>query len=146
MTIEPLPDDLILDLFALYDEKDRPNDMHPPREGALQILAAIRAQGGEVFAALRDEELVGTYSVFICQNLTRGGMPFAIIENVFCKASMRRTGIGRALMEHAKEFARSANCYKVFLQTGARRTENHAFYESCSFQSTKRGYQVHFVA
>jgi GNAT superfamily N-acetyltransferase len=49
-------------------------------------------------------------------------------------------------MEHAKQYALDSNCYKVFLQTGAKRTEYHAFYEACGFARTKRGYQVHFVA
>ncbi len=139
MNVLPLPNEMILDLFALYDEKDRPNDVHPSRERAIEILASIRAQDGEVFAAIKDGVLVGTYMITICQNLTRGGMPFAVIENVFCKASYRRTGVGLALMKHAQQYARDANCYKVSLQTGATRTENHAFYEACGFQSTKRG-------
>ncbi len=146
MNIQPLPDDRILELFAIYDEKDRPNDVHPTTDKALEILFAIRGQGGEVFGAMQEGVLVGTYMITICQNLTRGGMPFAVIENVFCKASERRTGIGRALMKHGQQFARDANCYKVFLQTGAMRKENHAFYEACGFESTKRGYQIHFVS
>ena len=145
MHIEPLPDEMIGELFAIYDEKDRPNDDHPSTDKALQILSAIRAQGGEVFAAMQDGVLVGTYMITVCQNLTRGGMPFAVIENVFCKAAHRRTGIGRKLMHHARQYALDANCYKVFLQTGANRTENHAFYEACGFKSTKRGYQIHLV-
>lgn len=142
--ILPLPDDHIDDLFDLYDGYDRPPDPRMAHAEALSNLQAIRRQSGEIFVAMVDGALVGTYAIYICMNLNRSGRPFAVIENVICGAGYRRRGIGRALMEHAKGHAQEQGCYKVFLQTGATRAENHAFYEACGFQSAKLGFQARF--
>ena len=48
--------------------------------------------------------IVATYTIYVCENLTRGGRPFALVENIVCAPSHRRQGIGTALMEHAKAY------------------------------------------
>ena len=34
--------------------------------------------------AIVDGAIVATYTIYICQNLTRSGRPFALVENVIC--------------------------------------------------------------
>ena len=139
--IMPVADDQLGELFALYNEYDRPADAHPEPADARSLLARIRNQGGEIFVAVEDG-ILGTYMIHICQNLTRSGRPYATIENVICSARQRRSGVGRALMEHAIEHARKHNCYKLMLQTGEHRSENHAFYTACGFTGGKRAFQL----
>jgi GNAT superfamily N-acetyltransferase len=144
MRIAPLPLDRVDEIFALYDSFDRPADRHLPKSQAVEALERIRRHEGEVFVAERDGKLVGTYSIYVCHNLARGGRPFAVIEHVVCLAGYRRQGIGRALMEHAITQARERGCYKVLLETGKSKPENHAFYEACGFKNDKRAYQIRF--
>jgi GNAT superfamily N-acetyltransferase len=101
---------------------------------------------GFVAVAVIDSVIVGSYSMYFCANLARAGRPFAVIENVIVVPSIRRRGIGRALMAHAQKSARDKDCYKVMLATGASRPENIKFYESCGFVGNKVGFQVRFGA
>jgi GNAT superfamily N-acetyltransferase len=144
MQIVPVPSNRIGELMGLYDTFDRPRDAPISAEAARRILEKIRGQAGEVFAALVDGAIVGTCTIYVCENLTRTGRPFAVVENVICAPSHRRQGIGTALMEHAKAYARDQGCFKVFLQSGAKREETRSFYESCGFSCDKWGYQIRF--
>jgi GNAT superfamily N-acetyltransferase len=144
MRIVPLPLDRVDEIFALYDSFDRPPDRHLPKSQAVEALERIRQHEGEVFVAEQDGKLVATYSIYVCHNLARGGRPFAVIEHVVCLAGYRRQGIGRALMEHASTQASERGCYKVLLETGKSKPENHAFYEACGFTNDKRAYQIRF--
>lgn len=144
MNIAPLPLERIEDIFTLYDSFDRPPDRHLPKSEAVEALERIRRNDGELFVAALVGKLVGTYSLYVCHNLARGGRPFAVIEHVVCLAGYRRQGIGRALMEHGIAQARQRGCYKVLLETGKAKPENHAFYEACGFTNDKRAYQIRF--
>jgi GNAT superfamily N-acetyltransferase len=146
MEIAPVPAERIDDLMRIYDTFDRPRDPRISTETARHILQSIRDQAGEVFVATSEGVLVATYTIYVCHNLTRAGRPFAVVENVICAPGHRRQRIGTALMEHAKAYARSRGCYKIFLQSGAKRDDTRSFYESCGFSGDKRGYQVRFDA
>ena len=47
-------------------------------------------------------------------------------------------GIGRAMMDFAREQSAKKACYKIVLSSNARRERAHAFYESLGF--TRHGY------
>lgn len=70
----------------------------------------------------------------------------AVVENVISAPDYRRRGIGRALMEHARDLAQQKGCFKLTPQTGAGRTGDHLFYEACGFRGDKRGFQLRFEA
>jgi GNAT superfamily N-acetyltransferase len=142
--ITPAPVERIDEVMRLYATFDRPPDPWTSTGVARRTLQRIRNQGGEVFVALVGDAIVGTYAVYVCENLTRGGRPFAVVENVICAPNHRRQGIGTALMEHAQAHARSRGCYKISLQSGAGRDVNRSFYESCGFSCDKWGYQIRF--
>lgn len=142
MNIAPLISERARELFELYDTYDRPRDQYPAQSNVRDIIENLRRQGGEIFVGKQDGILVGTYSIYICQNLCRNGRPFGVIEHVICHPDYRRQGIGRALMRHAIAYANENNCYKLVLTTGETRPENHAFYEACGFKGDKRGFQM----
>src|SRR5665647_3602498 len=74
------------------------------------------------------DRLVASAFVTVVPNLTRGGRPFAIIENVVTDPEHRRHGHGRAVIDALVEHAFGAGCYKVMLQTSIVRDGAHAFY------------------
>ena len=103
-------------------------------------------QGKKEYAYFVAEEagtLAGSCNITIVPNLTRGGRPFGVIENVITDASFRRRGVGRTLIEMAVEYAKDSNCYKVQLLSGSARTDAHRFYESLGFSgSSKKGFDM----
>jgi GNAT superfamily N-acetyltransferase len=60
-------------------------------------------------------------------------MPSAVVEDVVVASAFQGRGIGRQLMDHAKEQAKSAGCYKLALSSNRKRHAAHAFYESLGF-------------
>lgn len=130
-------------VLDLYREYDRPPDTPPSPTQAREIFAAISAIG-HIAVAEKDGAIVGSYSLYICPNLSRSGRPFGVIENVIVAAAARHTGIGKALMAHAQASAVAANCYKLMLSTGCMRQENHLFYMACGFIGDKLGFQIRY--
>lgn len=78
-------------------------------------------------------ELVGSCTITIVPNLTRGARPYALIENVVTRTEQRRCGIGTAILTEALAHAWRSNCYKVMLATGSQRAETLKFYEKAGF-------------
>ena len=83
--------------------------------------------------AVDSARIVGTCHVLVVPNLTRSGRPYALVENVVVDGAHRRQGIGRKLVGLAVDFAKSLHCYKVMIQSSAKRSEAHAFYQDFGF-------------
>lgn len=79
-------------------------------------------------------ELVASCHISILPNLTRGGRPYAVIENVVTRADRLRQGYGRAVITAALHRAAGAGCYKVMLCTSRQDPGVHSFYQSLGFR------------
>jgi GNAT superfamily N-acetyltransferase len=79
-------------------------------------------------------EVVGSYALLIMHNLAHRGTPSAIVEDVVVSAERQGQGIGQQMMQHARQQARAAACYKLVLSSNQKRERAHAFYESLGFQ------------
>ncbi|MGF6176710.1 GNAT family N-acetyltransferase [Ensifer sp. 4252] len=129
-------------LLALYGELN-PDD--PALDAALAAdrFAAILARPGmTVFIGLADDIAAASVTSVVVPNLTRGGAPYALIENVVTSAAFRRRGFAGALIRHAIAKAWDAGCYKVMLLTGSKDPATLRFYENCGFRQDKTGYQI----
>jgi GNAT superfamily N-acetyltransferase len=85
--------------------------------------------------------IIGTIDLFLLENLSRGGRPWAGIENFVVDEHCRRNGFGRQLLDAAVSVAREAGCYKVQLVSHADRHAAHALYEQAGFTAPVRGYR-----
>jgi GNAT superfamily N-acetyltransferase len=85
--------------------------------------------------------LVSSCALAVVPNLSRGGRPYGVIENVVTHADYRRQGLGRRVLAHALDIAWQANCYKVLLATGSQRESTLRFYEEAGFH---RGGKTYF--
>ena len=136
-------------LLALYPHLD-PDDRIPSLDLAerrfdeLQTYRGSAIFVGEAERALVEAEraLVASCALVVIPNLTRGGQPYGLIENVVTHAAFRGRGYGRPLMPSAVAAAWNADCYKVMLMAGSKKASTLAFYASAGFEQNKTGFQV----
>ena len=91
-----------------------------------------------IFLALVEGKIVGTYELLIMDNLAKRGKKSGVVEDVAVDPAYQGRGVGRAMMEHAREQCRVADCYKVTLSSNLNREEAHRFYEALGFE--RHGY------
>jgi GNAT superfamily N-acetyltransferase len=140
-----LPSDLE-GLAALYPHLN-PSDEPISRDLATARLDAInQIPGSTVLLGLLHDELVASCTLIVIPNLTRGGKPYALIENVVTDARYRGRGYGTRLLHAAAQAAWSADCYKVMLLTGSKQPSTLGFYESAGFEQSKTGFQMRRMA
>lgn len=132
----------ISEVLSLIDEYDRPVSEWPNRKEIERIYASIIESGGCVIGAFINGSIIGTCTVNICPNLSWSGRPYAIIENVIVSKDYRNKGVGKSILQRAKEHAFDQGCYKVSLMTGSKKPETLKFYESAGFMGNKIGYQI----
>ena len=129
-------------VLALYLHLD-PNDRLPSIEVAEQRLESLcRFERSAVFVGTLDGAIVASCTLIVIPNLTRGGRPYGLIENVVTHAAHRGHGYGKQLLRAAVASAWEANCYKVMLMTGSRKPSTLAFYAAAGFEQSKTGFQV----
>lgn len=122
-------------LLALYAQLN-PDDPPPARQPLADILERIVASAHfDIVVAVRDGRVAATCYLNVIPNLTRGGLSYAVLENVVVDARLRGGGLGRALVRHALDEAWRRGCYKVLLQAGSRDPRVHRFYVGCGFSA-----------
>ena len=121
-------------VLALYAQVDFNNDDVLSEAEAHKIFAEFsRYPSYRLFIAINGTLVVGSYALLVMHNMAHGGMPSAVVEDVVVASACQGRGIGRQLMDHAKEQAKSAGCYKLALSSNRKRHAAHAFYESLGF-------------
>ena len=133
-------------LLALYQHLN-PSDEAISLDLAASRLDGInRLPGSAVMLGLLGAVLVASCTLIVIPNLTHGGKPYALIENVVTDARYRGRGYGTRLLHAAVQAAWSADCYKVMLLTGSKQPSTLKFYESAGFEQSKTGFQMRRVA
>jgi GNAT superfamily N-acetyltransferase len=101
-----------------------------------------RYPGSDIFVGCLANDIVSTCTLVVVPNLTRGGRPYALIENVVTNSAHRQQGYGKAVLREAIAAAWHAGCYKVMLLTGSDSPAVHKFYLDVGFEQSKTGYQI----
>ena len=128
-------------LLQLYRHLS-PEDPVLSLEDATAIFAQLSASPGNAVLVLEHAgQLIASCVVIITPNLSRGGRPFALIENVVTHSDFRNQGFGKQILDAACARAWEAGCYKVMLMTGSKRPETLGFYTSAGFKQNKTGFQ-----
>jgi len=129
-------------VLALYRHLDA-DDKVTPVDDAVRNWERLKLYPGSgIVVGYVGEVMVATCTSIVIPNLTRGGAPYALIENVVTHAEHRNRGYGKMVLMAATEAAWAAGCYKVMLMTGSRRPETLKFYEGAGFGQTKTGFQM----
>jgi GNAT superfamily N-acetyltransferase len=142
LTISVATPDDVAEIIDLYDHLT-PGEARCSEPDGRAILDRLSLfPGSAVLLGRSDGVLVGSCTLVIIPNLSRGGRPYALIENVVTHGDHRQKGIGTALLAEAKSRAFAAGCYKVMLMTGSTRPSTLRFYEKAGFEQSKTGFQV----
>ncbi len=141
--IRPIAQHELPALLALYHYL-HPEDEAPSDVDLSLVWAQICADDKcHYWGADLDGELVATCTLTVIPNLTRGGRPYGLIENVVTHPDYRKQGLGSQILAYALKIAWAQNCYKVMLLTGSKREATLRFYENAGF---KRGVKTGFIA
>ena len=133
-------------LAALYPHLN-PSDEPISRDLATARLDAInQIPGSTVLLGLLHDELVASCTLIVIPNLTNGGKPYGLIENVVTHAGYRGRGYGTSILHAAAKAAWDAGCYKVMLMTGSKQPSTLKFYENAGFEPTKTGFQMRRIS
>jgi len=120
-------------ILVLLKELDSEADPSPEKARAvwqkLQCYPDYR-----VYAAIIEDEIAGTFSLLIVDNLGHGGTPFAILDNVVVDPRLQGQGIGKTMILKAMELSRQKNCYKIMLSSAKYRTRAHRLYQRLGFE------------
>lgn len=141
LSMRPATADDVPALLALYDHLSLDTDRCPPALAADNIARIAAIPGSAVLVGAVGDALVTSCTVIVIPNLSRGGRPYALIENVVTHPKHRCKGYGTAVLDAASERAWAQGCYKVMLSTGSTRPAILSFYKSAGFKQSRTGFQ-----
>ena len=134
-------------LIAMGDAK-KPKDAataeaevhHPAYADAFRRVSASEAN--HLFVAEQGGRIVGTYQLTVLPGIAERGRTRGKIESVHVDPTLRRSGIGAAMMRHAIATAREKGIGLVELSSNKSRTDAHRFYERLGFAKSHEGFKM----
>ena len=129
-------------LLALYRHLNADDPEMAPDIAADRFAEITTHPGITILIGVSDEAFTSSVTLVVIPKLTRGGAPYALIENVVTHAEYRKRGHAGALIRHAFASAWQQGCYKVMLLTGSKDPATLKFYEGCGFAQNKTGFQI----
>jgi GNAT superfamily N-acetyltransferase len=120
------------DLVAAYEWLFAPPGVQPPQwdpaAAAARLEAAMVATDAEVLVADHDGAVVGICTVYLDIESVRFGRR-AWVEDLAVHHGHRSAGLGKALLDAAKDWARERGATHLELDSGDARADAHRFYE-----------------
>jgi GNAT superfamily N-acetyltransferase len=100
------------------------------------IQTIIKSKTSTAFVAVYDKEVIGWTSV--SYNIQLESRPSAELRGLVIDERYRKKGIGKMLVEKAKEWGRERGIELLRLRCNVKRTETHIFYVRLGFTETKQ--------
>ena len=138
MKVREIKENELSDLLELYTH------LHelgvPENSEHLQNTWSVICRDGNhhIIVCEVDGKLVSSCVCVIIPNLTRNIRPYAFIENVVTHADYRGKGYATACLNHAKDLAIKANCYKMLLLTSSKTESTLNFYKRAGYNCTDK--------
>ena len=119
-------------VLGMYEWLFAPPGSVPPRWDADRarsaIGQAIEDPESTILVAERRGELLGLCTAYLDMNSVRYG-PRCWVEDLAVSPEQRSRGVGKALLDAAKEWARERGATHLELDSGDARPDAHRFYE-----------------
>ena len=121
-------------------EEIRARSVDPVYLAAFDSVAA--SPDNALFVAELDGAVVGTFQVTLIPGIAQAGRLRAKLESVHVAPELRGRGIGRVMIAHAIDFARSKGAGLVELSSNKSRTDAHRFYRTLGFSQSHEGFKL----
>ncbi|MBI5629383.1 MAG: GNAT family N-acetyltransferase [Elusimicrobia bacterium] len=102
-----------------------------------RLIKVQSLDSGAVFIGEIDGRVAGWVEVHQRQPLLVDGGSEAEVMGLVVDAGLRRSGLGRKLMDKAERWAQSRGCRFLRVRTNVVRQDAHAFYERLGFAKVK---------
>ena len=87
-----------------------------PEAEARKIFRRMKSYPNyQVYVAVGNRQVVGTFALLIMDNLAKRGTPSGIVEDVAVLPEWQGRGVGKRMMRFALDVCRKAGCYKMVL-------------------------------
>lgn len=141
--VRPVRENELDALLALYQYLHVDDEAPPQRRLKVLWHQILNDSNLYYLAGDVDGRMVSSCTLAVIPNLTRGGRPYGVVENVVTHPDHRGNGFATAVLKHALALAWKHGCYKVMLLTG--RSDEHVlrFYENAGFE---RDLKTGFIA
>ena len=111
LTARPATRSDLPDLLDLYQHL-LPGDDRPTMENAAQVFDRfLTYEGSAILVVEVGGVLIASCTLVVVPNLTRGGRPYGLIENVVTHGHFRKRGYGKQVLAAASSAAWDAGCY-----------------------------------
>lgn len=142
MLIRDLHSDDFKQALRLYQILTR--DPVPVSTSRETFDAVLNHPGTCIIGMAHSDQIIAMITLHLLPNMTSGGRPYALIENVICDTAFQGQGIGRDIMQAVIDRAQTAGAYKIMLMTGTGRGAL-GFYEKLGFSGhEKHGLTIRF--
>lgn len=135
MIVRDLTHDDFGDALRLYQILTR--DPVPVSTSQADFNKVLEHAGTCIVGAEIASQIIAMVTLHLLPNMTSGGRPYALIENVVCDPDFRNQSIGRRVMQAAIDRAQASGSYKVMLLTGEARGAL-GFYEKLGFSGQEK--------
>jgi len=99
------------------------------------LLKLLETKQETILVAVHEEEVIAWIGMMQTVQLTTG--PMAEITGLIVDAAWQRKGVGRLLVEKAKEWSRKRNLPVLRVRSNLRRSDAHDFYNGLGFTTLK---------
>ena len=132
-------------ILKLYADPDIDNGEVLDVSNAKKLFQKIESYPNyNVYIAIINNEIVGTFELLIMDNLAHLGTPSGIVEDVVVRSDFQGQGVGKKMMLVALDECRKNGCYKMTLSSNLKRERAHRFYESLGFEKHGYSFQIKF--
>ena len=88
-------------------------------------------ENNQIYVIEKNNQIIGSITLIIENKIIHNFGKVCHIEDVVVDKNTRGLGLGRKLLDFAKEFSKKNNCYKIILNCNEK---NIIFYEKCGFE------------
>lgn len=128
--------DSLLHLFSHLHPEDSRQEKSLP-------VSILRNPDRHLLVAEVGGSVVGTIDLVVVSNITRGGKPWAICENLVVLPEFRGQGVASSLLERAREIASERGCYKIQGISSEKREEAKSLYQGLDGLLPANGWKVY---
>ena len=125
------------DAYVLYTDLVGADRMAHHDLARAQFRTLLDHPGTSLIGAERGGEVLAMATLHLLPNLTYGGRPYALVENVVTRRAYHGQGLGRAVMQAVIVQAWGQDAYKIMLLTG-RGAGALGFYAKLGFDADEK--------